>query len=130
MRRVRETDAGIVVSGRLGMHTSPPFAEAVYVGGINGVQIEGHPASFIVPVGAPGVLTLCRKMAVRDPNPFVAPLSTRFDELDGQMWLDDVFIPWERVFAADPAPEAIVRILKDRCGLDVPVDHVRRALAP
>ena len=31
---------------------------------------------------------------------------SRYDELDGQMWLDDVFIPWERVFAVDPEPEA------------------------
>jgi aromatic ring hydroxylase len=108
---VRETDAGIVVSGRIGMHTSPPFAEAVYVGGLNGVQVEGHPASFIVPIGAPGVLTICRKPAVRDKNPFVAPLSTRFDELDGQIWLDDVFVPWEHVFFVEEGPEPVARWL-------------------
>ena len=51
-----------------------------------------------MPVNAPGVTTVCRKIAMRDENPFVAPLSSRYDELDGQMWLDDVFIPWERVF--------------------------------
>ena len=34
----------------------------------------GHRASFIVPVGAPGVTTVCRKIAARDPNPFVSPL--------------------------------------------------------
>jgi len=28
------------------------------------------------------------------------------------MWLDDVFVPWERVFAVDPAPEAIPRWLR------------------
>ena len=42
----------------------------------------------------------------------MAPLSSRYDELDGQMWLDDVLIPWERVFAVDPAPEAIPRWLR------------------
>jgi 4-hydroxyphenylacetate 3-monooxygenase len=42
----------------------------------------------------------------------MAPLSSRYDELDGQMWLDDVFVPWERVFAVDPAPEAIPRWLR------------------
>ena len=40
------------------------------------------------------------------------PLSSRYDELDGQMWLDDVFIPWELVFAVDPEPEAIPRWLR------------------
>jgi 4-hydroxyphenylacetate 3-monooxygenase len=28
------------------------------------------------------------------------------------MWLDDVFIPWERVFFVDPSPEAIPRWLR------------------
>ena len=109
---VRETDAGMVVRGRLGMHTGPAYAEEVYVGSLTGLQVGGHPVGFIVPVGAPGVTTLCRKPAVREQNPFMAPLSSRYDELDGQMWLDDVPIPWERVFAVDPAPEAIPRWLR------------------
>jgi aromatic ring hydroxylase len=109
---VRETDKGIIVRGRLGMHTSPAYAEEVYVGHLTGLQIDGHPIGFIVPVGAPGVTTLCRKPAVREANPFMAPLSSRYDELDGQMWLDDLFVSWERVFAVDPAPEAIPRWLR------------------
>jgi len=51
------------------------------------------------------VTVLCRKIAPRHPNPFLSPLSSRFDELDGQMWLDDVFIPWEHVFLMDVTPE-------------------------
>jgi aromatic ring hydroxylase len=109
---VRESDAGVVIRGRLGMHTSPAYAKDVYVGALSGLEIGGQRASFIVPVAAPGVTTLCRKIAVRDNNPFVAPLSSRYDELDGQMWLDDVFIPWERVFFVDPSPEAIPRWLR------------------
>lgn len=65
------------------------------------------PRSFIVPVGAAGVTTICRRIAARDGNRFAAPLTSRFDELDGQMWLDDVFIPWERVFLVEPSPEPI-----------------------
>ena len=109
---VRETDKGMIVRGKLGMHTSPAYAEEVYVGNLTGLQIDGNPVGFIVPVAAPGVTTLCRKPAVREANPFMAPLSCRYDELDGQMWLDDVFVPWERVFAVDPAPEAIPRWLR------------------
>jgi 4-hydroxyphenylacetate 3-monooxygenase len=112
LKLVRESDAGVVIRGRLGMHTSPAYAEDVYIGGLSGLAIQGHPASFIVPVNAPGVTTLCRRIATRDDNPFTAPLSGRFDELDGQMWLDDVFIPWERVFYVDTAPEAIPRWLR------------------
>ena len=108
---MRESDAGIIVSGKIGMHTSPAFAEDVYVGSLCGIEIDGHRASFIVPVAAPGVTTVCRKVAVRDSNPFVAPLSHRYDELDGQMWLEDVFVPWEHVFLLGESPEPVVRWL-------------------
>jgi 4-hydroxyphenylacetate 3-monooxygenase len=107
LKLVRETDAGIVISGRIGMHTSPAYAEDVYVGALNGIRIGEHNASLIVPVAAPGVTTVCRKRAARDPNPFISPLSSRYDELDGQMWLEDVLIPWERVFLVEPSPEPI-----------------------
>ena len=112
LKLARETDAGVVISGRLGMHTSPAFAEEVYVGGMSGVDIDGKRAGFIVPVGASGMTTLCRKIAARDPNPFVSPLSSRYDELDGQMWLDDVFVPWERVFLVGAEPDPISRWLR------------------
>ena len=102
---VRETDAGLVVRGKVGMHTSPVYAEDVYVGSHCGIDRGPHRATFIVPVATPGVTVLCRKIAARHPNPFMAPLSSRFDELDGQMWLEDVFIPWERVFLMDVTPE-------------------------
>ncbi|MBV9016789.1 MAG: hypothetical protein JO213_16940 [Alphaproteobacteria bacterium] len=112
LKLVRETDAGVVIRGRLGMHTSPAYAEDVYVGGMSGVDIDGRRAGFIVPVGAEGVTVLCRKPATRETNPFIAPLSLRYDELDGQMWLDDVFVPWERVFFVGPNPDPIARWLR------------------
>ena len=110
VKRVSENGKGMVLRGRLGMHTSPAYAEDVYVGTLTGLEIDGHPVGFIVPVNAPGVTVLCRKVATRDP--YCSPLSARYDELDGQMWLDNVFIPWERVFAVDPEPEAIPRWLR------------------
>jgi aromatic ring hydroxylase len=112
LKLVRETDAGVIIRGRLGMHTSPAYAEEVYVGGMSGIDIDGHRAGFIVPVGAAGVTTLCRKIATRDANPFIAPLSSRYDELDGQMWLDDVFVPWEHVFFVGTDPDPIARWLR------------------
>jgi 4-hydroxyphenylacetate 3-monooxygenase len=105
LQLVRETDAGVVVRGKVGMHTSPVYAEDVYVGSHCGIDRGPHRATFIVPVNAPGVTVICRKIAARHSNPFMAPLSSRFDELDGQMWLDDVFIPWERVILMDVTPE-------------------------
>jgi aromatic ring hydroxylase len=112
LKLVRETDAGVVIRGRLGMHTSPAYAEEVYVGGMSGIDIDGQRAGFIVPVGGQGVTTLCRKVATRDANPFISPLSSRYDELDGQMWLDDVFVPWEHVFFVGTDPDPIARWLR------------------
>ncbi len=111
LRLVKETDSGMVISGRVGMYTSPAFAEDVYIGALSGVDIGPHRATFIVPIGAPGVTVICRRPAVRESNPFFAPLSSRTDELDGQMWLDSVFIPHDRVFLLSPVPEPIARWL-------------------
>jgi 4-hydroxyphenylacetate 3-monooxygenase len=107
LRVVRETDAGLVLSGKVGMHTSPAYAEDVYIGSHSGIDHAGHRATFVVAVNAPGVTVLCRKVSARHPNPFLAPLSSRFDELDGQLWLDEVLVPWERVFLTEPSPEPI-----------------------
>jgi aromatic ring hydroxylase len=111
LRIVRETDSGLVISGKIGMHTSPPYAEDIYIGAHNGIDFQGHRASFVVPVNAPGVTVICRRISVHHANPFMAPLSSRYDELDGQMWLEDVHVPWERVFLVDPSPDRIARWL-------------------
>ena len=107
LRIVRETGAGLVLSGKVGMHTSPVYAEDVYVGAHSGVDRDGHRATFIVPVNAPGVTVLCRKISARHANPFLAPLSSRFDELDGQLWLEEVLVPWERVVLTEASPDPI-----------------------
>jgi aromatic ring hydroxylase len=107
LRVVRETGAGLVLSGKVGMHTSPVYAEDVYIGAHSGVDRDGHRATFVVPVNAPGVTVVCRKVSARHANPFLAPLSSRFDELDGQMWLEEVLVPWDRVFLTEPSPDPI-----------------------
>ena len=111
LRIVRETDSGVVLRGKIGMHTSPPYAEDVYVGALCGAEYDKQRATFIVPVNAPGVTVICRRISARDTNTFTAPLSSRYDELDGQMWLDDVHIPWDRMFLVDASPELIARWL-------------------
>ena len=111
LRIVRESDQGLVIRGKIGMHTSPAFAEDVYIGAVNGADLDGHRATFVVPVNARGVTVICRHRATRDDNPVTSPLSTQFDELDGQMWLDDVVVPWNRVFLTDQSPEPVARWL-------------------
>jgi aromatic ring hydroxylase len=105
---VRQTDSGLVIRGKIGMHTSPAYAEDVYIGAVNGADFEGLRANFVVAINAPGVTVICRKPAAREAD---APLSGRFDELDGQMWLDDVVVPWNRVFLTEPSPEPVAQWL-------------------
>ncbi|WP_162914724.1 4-hydroxyphenylacetate 3-hydroxylase N-terminal domain-containing protein [Desertibaculum subflavum] len=107
LKVVRETDRGLIVDGKVGMHTSPAYAEDVYIGALNGAEYQGRRATFAVAVNSPGVTVICRKPSRHDANPFLAPLSSRYDELDGQMWLDNVLVPWERVFLVDPSPEPV-----------------------
>src|SRR5919106_864437 len=65
LRVVRETDAGLVLRGKVGMHTSPVYAEDVYIGSHSGIDRDGHRATFVVPVNASGVTVVCRKMVAR-----------------------------------------------------------------
>lgn len=102
IRLVSETDDGIVVSGKVSMHTSTPFAEDVLITGRDELPPgSGRWLWMIVPVNASGVRVLARPIASRHANPFLSPLSSRFDELDAQLWLDRVFIPRQRVFTSE-----------------------------
>src|SRR5262249_12972717 len=50
LRIVGESGAGLTIRGKIGMHTSPAYAEDVYVGSVAGTDYGGHRATFIVPV--------------------------------------------------------------------------------
>jgi 4-hydroxyphenylacetate 3-monooxygenase len=96
VRVVERTRRGVVIDGVVGVHTAVPFAHAVLV-------LGKHPAGptssgwFVVPVDADGVRIVARPSAARAADPFTAPLSSRFDELDAMLWLDRVHVPSERV---------------------------------
>jgi aromatic ring hydroxylase len=111
LRVVKETPEGLFISGKVGMFTSPAYAEDVYIGANSNCEHNGHRVTCVVPVNAPGLTVLCRKISVRDANPFVAALSARNDELDGQMWLDNVFVPNDRLFFLDANVDPIARWL-------------------
>lgn len=102
LRLVSETDKGIVVSGQVQMQTTTPFAEDVLITSRDELPPgSGRWPWFIVAVNSPGVRVVARRTSVRHANPFLSPLSSRFDELDAVLWLKEVFIPRERVFAGE-----------------------------
>ena len=102
VRVVKERDDGLVISGKVAMHTSTPFAEDVLVtSGTQRNPDSEHRSWFIVSVATPGVRVIARKASARYENRFMSPLTHRFDELDAQLWLEDVFVPWERIFTVE-----------------------------
>ena len=105
LKLVSETADGIVVSGKIQMHTSTPFAEDLLISTRNDMPAgSGRHLWFIVPVNAPGLRVVSRRAAARHQNLFLSPLSGRFDELDSMVWMEDVFIPRNRVFTGE-APD-------------------------
>jgi len=104
LKLVRETDTGCRHSRQARHAYEPAYAEDVYIGGMSGVDLDGKRAGFIMPVGAPGVTILCRKPATRETTRSSRQLSLRYDELDGQMWLDDVLCRGSACSLSAPIP--------------------------
>ena len=102
LRLVSETAEGIVVSGKVQMHTSTPFAEDLLITSRDEMPPgSGRLLWFIVPVNSHGIRVVTRRPVAKHKNPFLSPLSSRFDELDSMVWLENVFVPHSRVFTGE-----------------------------
>jgi aromatic ring hydroxylase len=101
---VKETDAGIVVSGAKVVATGSALANFTFVAhhGLIPVQDKRFACVFMVPSNTPGVKFICRPsyemMSAVMGSPFDYPLSSRMDENDAVFVLDNALIPWENVF--------------------------------
>ena len=102
LRLVSDKPDGIVVSGKIQMHTSTPFAEDLLITSRDEMPPgSGRHLWFIVPVNSRGLRVVSRRPAARHENRFLSPLSSRFDELDSMVWMEDVFVPRSRVFTGE-----------------------------
>ena len=99
VRKVDEDKDGIVVSGARMLATLGPQADEilVYPFGRYGEGEEDQALAFAVPADAHGVRQICRPQLSRNDERN-HPLSSRFDEMDTFLVLDEVHVPWERVF--------------------------------
>jgi 4-hydroxyphenylacetate 3-monooxygenase oxygenase component len=100
LRKVGETEHGIVVRGARILATLAPFADeiAVYPGRPLPEDAEKFALSFCIPMATPGLRFFCRDSVAGSGNRFDHPLSSRFDEQDAFVIYDDVEVPRERVF--------------------------------
>ncbi len=98
---VAERDGGIVLKGAQQLGTGAAFADAIYISCIHPLVPgdEAYAFAVAVPSNAPGLKIYCRRpYALGATSRFDYPLSTRFDEIDALIVLDNVFVPWENVF--------------------------------
>jgi len=100
LRKVAETEHGIVVRGARILATLAPFADeiAVYPAHPLPEGAEAYALAFCVPMSTPGLKFICRDSCSTERNLFDHPLSSRFDEQDAFVIFDDVEVPRDRVF--------------------------------
>lgn len=100
LRKVGDTEHGIVVRGARVLATLAPFTDeiAVYPSVPLPPGSDDYALSFCLPVGTPGLKFLCRDSMSAPDNRFDFPLSGRFDEQDAFVIFDDVEVPSDRLF--------------------------------
>jgi 4-hydroxyphenylacetate 3-monooxygenase oxygenase component len=100
LRKVGETEHGIVVRGARVLATLAPFADeiAVYPAAPLPKGADDYALSFCIPMGTPGLKFICRDSVSSGANRFDHPLSSRFDEQDAFVIFDDVEVPRDRLF--------------------------------
>ena len=105
MHVVKETDAGLIVSGAKVVATTSSLTHWNFIANNGALPIKTKPFAFvcIVPNDAPGLKLFCRPSyemtAATVGTPFDYPLSSRMDENDSILVFNNVLVPWENVFA-------------------------------
>ena len=97
---VAERDGGIVLKGAQQLGTGSVFSDAIYISCIHTLTPgdEAYAFAVVVPANTPGLKIYPRRSYAASTDSFDYPLSSRFDETDSLIVLDDVFVPWENVF--------------------------------
>jgi len=98
---VKETDGGIVISGAQQLATGGVYSDYLYLSCIHPLQPgdENYAIGVAIPMNAEGLRLYPRRpFAMQADNSFDHPLSSRFDESDCFVVLDNVKVPWEKVF--------------------------------
>ncbi|GLS51249.1 4-hydroxyphenylacetate 3-monooxygenase oxygenase component [Methylobacterium gnaphalii] len=98
---VKERDGGIVLAGAQQLATAGLYSDYLYLSCIHPLRPgdENYAIGVAIPMNAEGLRLYPRRpFAKMAENSFDHPLSSRFDESDCFVVLDNVFVPWEHVF--------------------------------
>ena len=100
---VDETSEGVVVRGAKLLATLAPFSDEIFAPLFFPLRPEPdqekYCIGFAIPSDTPGLKFICRESYDVGRSLYDYPLSGQYDEMDAMAVLDDVLIPWERVFA-------------------------------
>jgi 4-hydroxyphenylacetate 3-monooxygenase len=100
----KETDQGLIVSGAKVVATGSVLTNYTFVAhhGLIPLQDRNFAVVFMIPTNTPGAKFICRTSYEMTStvmgSPFDYPLSSRLDENDAVLVLDQVLVPWENVF--------------------------------
>lgn len=106
IRVEKETDAGLYISGAKVVATGTVLSQQVLIAHhFVPVTDRKYSPAFVLPVNADGVRLICRRSyensAQLQGTAFDAPISSRMDENDSILVMDNVFVPWENVLVYD-----------------------------
>ncbi|MEU7765594.1 4-hydroxyphenylacetate 3-hydroxylase N-terminal domain-containing protein [Nocardia sp. NPDC049190] len=96
-----EREDGIVLAGAQMLGTGAAISDYLILSCIVPLREgdENYAISVAIPLGAQGLKVYSRRSyAEGATSVFDYPLASQFDETDALIVLDDVFVPWERVF--------------------------------
>jgi aromatic ring hydroxylase len=103
IRVVKETDAGLILSGAKNITTNAPLTNFSFVASDGGTFVKDPKFAVIgiLAMDAPGLKVISRPSYEMTASvlgtPFDYPLSSRLDENDAIFILDNVLMPWENV---------------------------------
>ena len=103
----KETDAGFHIKGARMVATLCGMANELLVMPAASrwptdtkIDTTAYSFGFAIPLNTPGLRFICRPPVAHTEagSPADYPLAAKYDESDGLVIFDDVFVPWERVF--------------------------------
>jgi 4-hydroxyphenylacetate 3-monooxygenase len=109
----KETDAGLIVSGAKIVATGSALTHYNFVAhpSIVPIKKKEFAVTFLTAMDTPGVKLICRPSYAMTAevmgSPFDYPLSSRLDENDAILVLDQAFVPWENVFIYENVDKAM-----------------------
>ena len=102
LRIVKETSAGLVLTGARMLSTLAPISDEILVAPYmpRRPNEAEYAIVFALPVATPGLTFICREPYDAGRSSYDRPLSSRYDEGDAVAVFKEVLVPWERVFGA------------------------------